>query len=190
MKINDCSIKIDSKQEFYDVETVCFNNGYKWYMYGHPRRDYSEFDNYFDGISINNNDMEMYGTSTYNDNFVTAKEFIKKYGKSEKRYRIKTKQEFIDKFGKDWRNVVKESFPKEMDFSLGKRLSKKHNQELIDTGKTHLHNEGYNVSMDMVILNGETKRKPTLMDRIFPKVNITLKKSLFNKKQTHLNQTL
>ena len=198
MKYGDI-IKIDSKREFRGIEQLCFDNGYKWYIGGYPQRDYDDFKIDFNSISIST-DMEMCGhNKDFSDEFYTAKEYLEKYGKDkqpEKRYRIKTKKEFMERYGIHWRMHTDKGFPEVMDYSLGKRLSNKHNQEMIEFGKTTLHKTGHTVGMDMVILDSKSRPKPTpskistLLGQVFEKPNITLKKSLFNNKRTHLNQTL
>lgn len=191
-------IKIDSEREFRDIEQLCFDHGYTWYLGGNPQRDYNNFKEDFDSISIST-DMEMCGhNKDFSDGFFTAKEYLEKHGKNkqpEKRYRIKTEKEFIDRYGIHWRSHVSWEFPKGTDYSLGKLLSKKHNQEMIEFGETTLYKTGHTVSMDMVILDTKSRPKPTqskistLLGQVFEKPNITLKKSLFNNKRTHLNQT-
>lgn len=79
MKIKECRVAINSKEEFKRVEDICFANDIGWWNVGKEHRGGLTDD--WDAIGIENDNLTqtMYGFGIINLSF---DEFIEKYGKN------------------------------------------------------------------------------------------------------------
>lgn len=167
--IEECIIKVKTKEGLKHVENICFRNGVGWGFSGKNHLGYGR---------TCDNVMCIYVTSHLSligdmkrqeyDNVskFTVMQFANKYGKKPK-YRIKTKQEFIDEFGDNWRREVRFAFVSEMDILFGKELTNSQVKEL-DADYTNMG--GYSICKDMATTNKSPKKKTVRKTTITEKV--------------------
>jgi len=156
------NVEVESSTEFRKIEEICFNKDIVWKYNG--RNHKNGMSCFPKVIKIEDKFIISEGYPT-TENTITFNQFIEKYdtGKLNVIYRFKTKKEFIDEFGINWRDKLKKHFNYEMDYLLGRKLTKFESRELI--GHNHIviprkfGSYSWNISSDMITkcINNESK---------------------------------
>jgi len=194
MKIETCTISIDSKAELYDVETTCFDQDIVWCGSG---RDHISV--IVEEIKIEDEEMSIISSEYSELPHYTAKEFIKKFGGTtnhKQRYRIKTKEEFVEEFGENWRSEIELGFVNDMNFLFGRELTEDEKNRISTEDMTIRSDDSsisWSISEDMIteIKREKVKQKAkwNIIDKIVPKTQrVTLSDSLYRRKKVNLNQ--
>ena len=196
--IENCEIKVTSKTEFKKVEEICFKNNVFWADDEKPI-NYNFFIEPATIINISKGIRAKTKILTYstdinsNEKYISFNEFIIKYNSGQTKYRIKTKQEFIDEFGEKWRNRTKNYFNDEMDYLLGKKLTKEETKEFIGNNNIYIPRKietcNWDISSDM-ITNYETEKNTIKQIKSFLCITdgIELSETLYKKVKPNLNQ--
>ena len=202
--IEECIIKVKTKEGLKHVENICFRNGIVWRWSGKKHITYGRTcDNVmYIHVTSHLSLISNMGRSDYDTlSKFTVIQFAAKYGKSPK-YRIKTKQEFIDEFGDNWRREVRFAFVSGMDSLFGKELTSVQVKEL---NEDYTNMASYSICKDMVTTKKSSKKKTikktTITDKvcdlIMPRspgiipykfVSMSITKDSRKRKKTYLNQ--